>query len=212
MERKRSLALVVALLVGAYGTALSAGQDIQFERYDRDGDGVISLDEAKAADYEVLSERFEAYDEDGDGALTPGEFARFEETGLLGFDDYDVDGDDNISAAEAEEYGPEELYGNFEEYDLDENQTLDRDEFAQFRDDYAEQVAEGDRIERYDTNGDGVVSMEEAQEGPALLSERFEEYDVDGDGNLDEGEFARFEADHGGDMERKRERQTNGMD
>jgi len=53
-------------------------------------------------------------------------------------------------------------------------------------------------MSKYDTNGDGMISLEEAREaGPADLAENFEKYDENGNQQLDEGEFARFEAEHG---------------
>ncbi|MFP4560819.1 MAG: hypothetical protein ACLFRB_09320 [Thiohalorhabdus sp.] len=90
MQANRSLALVAALLIGSAGAVQAemheeghAGGTEKFEKYDKDGDGKISMEEAKEAGSEKLSENFESYDQDGDNALDQGEFARFEseETG-----------------------------------------------------------------------------------------------------------------------------------
>ncbi|HKJ86933.1 MAG TPA: hypothetical protein VKA48_00240 [Gammaproteobacteria bacterium] len=64
-------------------------------------------------------------------------------------------------------------------------------------------------FQKYDTNGDGTVSLEEAQKAHnSDLSKNFKQYDQNGDNKLDQGEFARFEAEQGGHMQKK----NNGMD
>ncbi|MFA9460213.1 EF-hand domain-containing protein [Thiohalorhabdus sp. Cl-TMA] len=195
MQWNRSLALLAVLLIGPVGAA-HAGDAGKFNEIDADGDGTISLEEAREAESDMLAEEFEQYDADDNDRLDQGEFARFEGTQLLNFDEYDVNNDGEISAAEAEEYGPESLSGNLEDYDRDEDESLDEGEFAQFEEDQTGMTEESPKFEEYDTNGDGVVSLEEAEEaGPHMLSENFGQYDTDEDENLDEGEFAQFEAD-----------------
>lgn len=51
---------------------------------------------------------------------------------------------------------------------------------------------EGALMRALDTNGDGVVSVEEAKANPDLARE-FQQYDQNRDGNIDQGEFSRFE-------------------
>jgi len=67
-------------------------------------------------------------------------------------------------------------------------------------------------MSKYDTNGDGMISLEEAQEaGPSGLAENFEKYDENGNQQLDEGEFARFEAEHGKEMKEEAGEQEGEM-
>ncbi|MFA9460212.1 hypothetical protein [Thiohalorhabdus methylotrophus] len=61
------------------------------------------------------------------------------------------------------------------------------------------------KFQEYDKDGDGKISMEEAQSAESQkLSENFEQYDENGNQELDQGEFARFEAEEtqeGGGMQ-----------
>jgi Ca2+-binding EF-hand superfamily protein len=67
-----------------------------------------------------------------------------------------------------------------------------------------EHKEKGGNMSKYDANGDGMISLEEARKaGPSGLAENFEKYDENGNQKLDEGEFARFEADHGKEMKEK---------
>lgn len=85
MQWKQSLALIAALMIGSTG-ALHAemhGEEggertSQFQKYDTNGDGVVSMEEAKNAETQDLAENFEQYDENGNQQLDQGEFARFE--------------------------------------------------------------------------------------------------------------------------------------
>lgn len=62
-------------------------------------------------------------------------------------------------------------------------------------------------MKKIDQNGDGVISLEEAKNaGVAGLPESFDDYDLNNNGSLEEGEFARFEEEHGGEL--KYESQT----
>jgi len=59
-------------------------------------------------------------------------------------------------------------------------------------------------MKQIDQNGNGVISLEEAKNaGVAGLAENFDDYDRNGNEKLEEGEFARFEADHGGKLKYK---------
>lgn len=84
MTGKYAITLLAILLIGSAGAVQAEGGMAEeevtaehFQRYDTNGDGVVSLEEARATESEVLVEKFGAYDENGDQTLDKGEFAKF---------------------------------------------------------------------------------------------------------------------------------------
>jgi len=85
MQRKHGLALATAVLIGSAGLVQAAmheetgGEEAhEFQKYDTNGDGMISLEEAKKAHDSDLTKNFKQYDRNGDNQLDQGEFARME--------------------------------------------------------------------------------------------------------------------------------------
>ncbi len=84
MPWKPSLAVTAALLIGAAGAVQAemhedAGQKASgFKEIDANGDGVVSLEEARKAGHSDLAENFQKYDANSNKELDQGEFAAFE--------------------------------------------------------------------------------------------------------------------------------------
>lgn len=70
----------------------------------------------------------------------------------------------------------------------------------------------GASFDKIDTNGDGVVSLEEAREaGGSGLAKKFQKYDANGDEEIDQGEFARFEKERAQEMKKEGQKKSGGM-
>jgi len=80
MKKRASLTVVTASAILLFTGTAGAEEFVQtFEQIDADGDGYISVEEAKIrAD---LSENLQASDENGDGKLNSAEFSAFEGKG-----------------------------------------------------------------------------------------------------------------------------------
>jgi hypothetical protein len=81
MQGKISLAVVSAVLLGFAGAAQAGDmgkKSSAMKQLDQNGNGKVSLEEAKAAGASELTDQFKKYDANGNETLEPGEFARFE--------------------------------------------------------------------------------------------------------------------------------------
>ncbi|WP_230090696.1 EF-hand domain-containing protein [Pseudoalteromonas rubra] len=70
---KTAMTMMTAMALTVLATQAIAGED--FEKYDTDGDGTISLNEATANS--ALMGQFEDLDSNGDGLLSRKEFSEF---------------------------------------------------------------------------------------------------------------------------------------
>jgi Ca2+-binding EF-hand superfamily protein len=66
--------LVLALSIAGFAAGPAFAQMADFAQTDADGNGLITLEEAKAAGFEWTDEQFVSADKDGDGSLSVEEF------------------------------------------------------------------------------------------------------------------------------------------
>jgi Ca2+-binding EF-hand superfamily protein len=66
--------LVLALSIVGLAAGPALAQMADFAQTDADGNGLISLEEAKAAGFDWTDEQFVSADKDGDGSLSVEEF------------------------------------------------------------------------------------------------------------------------------------------
>lgn len=149
------------------------GHEVAFEDADLDGDGRVSLGEARAV-------RIRADDEwdlrvQDDAALGAGE--QQADTGLseLAFDDLDRDGDGEISREEARQAPV--LVEQFEQWDTNNDGALQAAEFDRALADF----------EPYQAGEDGEMTEQVIDEEIRIRD--FEFWDRDGDGLIDRVEF-----------------------
>ncbi len=71
---KKLLAIIAASML-----TVAAAQAAEFAEVDGDGDGMVSMEEAKAAMPDLSDEAFSGADSDGDGSLNEEEFASLSE-------------------------------------------------------------------------------------------------------------------------------------
>jgi Ca2+-binding EF-hand superfamily protein len=90
------------------------------QRYDADGDGVISLQEFQAAGDAMFAQ----LDADGDGRISAEEFAAFERRHARGFARMDADGDGYVTKAEFDDA----RMARFNALDVNGNGVIDADE------------------------------------------------------------------------------------
>ncbi|CAE7213084.1 CML14 [Symbiodinium sp. CCMP2592] len=171
--------------------------EVDFDKLDTDGDGVVSKDELAAAlDWDSMQDTkdqdmFKNYD-DGDGVLSRDELKRMQ----VDFDKLDTDGDgvvskDELAAAlDWDSMQDTKDQDMFKKYD-DGDGVLSRDELKRMQVDF----------DKLDTDGDGVVSKDElaaALDWDSMLDttdqDMFKNYD-DGDGVLSRDELKRMQVD-----------------
>jgi Ca2+-binding EF-hand superfamily protein len=132
MAPKSLLVFATALFSGSY--ALAQSFDEHFTRLDKNGDGVISRDEAVVN--EKLSKHFDAIDGDKDGMLTKEELqgrqrerrskylSRLEQR----FNAADKDGDGALTRAEAEAGNTGRIVEHFDRIDANKDGKITLDE------------------------------------------------------------------------------------
>ena len=170
------------------------------EKFDTDGDGVIS-EEEKENFRAHMRDRFTAR---GPGGMGPG----MDRASML--EKFDADGDGTLSEAEKEEahnFFQERrkkfMAKRMEKLDTDGDGKLSQEERAAAREqgggfrkmgDKAGRYARGyqDRVKRFDADGDGVLSEDEKAAAKAAGKKRRAEmisrFDTDGDGELSKEE------------------------
>lgn len=155
-------ALAATVALGAMAPTLAdarqgRGQDISFEQFDQNGDGVLSVADIEAA----RAERFAMIDADGNGSLSPEEFANQRGAARAAragdrVEELDQNGDGLLSAEEMASAEPGERRGmrKGRRGGGDPMQRLVR------------------LIERFDTDGDWALSEAEFDTAKAHMLER----------------------------------------
>jgi len=177
----------IATLLATSGIAFAhGGEGHGLARFDRDGNGVVSRDEMRAA----ASEHFDKVDANKDGRITADEMqAAGRDRASKHFAKKDKNGDGKLTRDEVA-HMPDQVFARI---DANHDGALAPDELA------AAHQGHGDRgakfFEHLDTNHDGVVSKDEALAG---ADQRFSKMDANGDGVVTKDEVkARF-GHHGG--------------
>ena len=175
--RRFLAAAALAVVVGAGPTAVWAGQNQAgadespfLQRFDQDGDGLISAEEFPGDE-----NQFNRLDINGDGYLEPDEVPppppRRGPDAQRIITEFDVDGDGQLSSAEFP--GPAD---HFDKLDTDGDGFLNSTELLAGR----PGPPPGNGFQRDDADQDGLVSRAEFS-GPADL---FARLDADGDGYI----------------------------
>ena len=114
----------------------------------------------------------------------------------------DTDGDGRVSRAEAAAAGSERSGEWFDKIDLNKDGYITQDEMKQAREarhgmhaDMREKMEQ--RFKEADTNGDGQLSLDEAQSKMPRLAERFSALDTDKNGLLSKEEIRNGGPPHG---------------
>ncbi|HTN48087.1 MAG TPA: EF-hand domain-containing protein [Burkholderiaceae bacterium] len=122
--------LVAAAFSAAFSVAIAAPTDAPaprgFVALDKNGDGVISRDEA--AGHPRLAESFDRIDTDKDGVLSQDELRAARQAHHAGRTRLDANGDGMISRDEAK--AAPRLAANFDAIDTNKDGVLSRDELA----------------------------------------------------------------------------------
>jgi Ca2+-binding EF-hand superfamily protein len=162
-----------------------------FRKIDTNGDGVISKAEAKA--YPNIARQFNRIDSNGDGVLSPHEW-RAATTFLAKsptFNQYDINGDGVITRNETKAIPHSQLSHVFDRVDADDDGNISPVEFKAAQ----TNLLHGLSFSKIDTDGDGVISKDEAAKVP-LLNELFNRLDVNNDGVISKHEFENFQHRH----------------
>jgi Ca2+-binding EF-hand superfamily protein len=130
------------------------------------------------------------------GTATAGDQPRSDSPGMRA----DTDGDGRVSRAEATAVGTQRSANWFDRMDRDKDGYVTQDELKQARETRKQRHGEmkehmSERFKEADANGDGQLSLDEAQAKMPKLAERFTEIDADKDGMLSREELKR--AGHG---------------
>ena len=210
-ERLCSLAGEAAQLLGSsFDEKLQDEQDRRFgpseraaaliEALDRDGDETISKDEMQ----EFMRPRFAEFDIDKSGAIDREEliknflrrsaseqiFSKPEERASAIFSRYDDNGDERLTDEELSGF----IWSRYRAFDSNGDGSVDRDEFIKgFERTRTTGAPRPDMLlrgldrffDRWDGNGDGVVTEEEAPSPPWKL---YGPHDANGDGKLERDE------------------------
>lgn len=161
-----------------------------FAQFDKDGDGVISRDEAQAQPN--MGENFQVVDTNDSGGIDSAEYeAAAANIAPLDFEFVDINGDGVISERESGAM-PISLREAFGTVDADGDTNVSPVEYEAAQVNFLDDVSFGS----IDTDGDGVIDKVEAQEAPAL-SEAYDRLDTDQDGLISRGEFKRGQTQTG---------------
>lgn len=153
-----------------------------YSELDRDGDGVISQQEAQSLP--SLSNNFRRVDTNTSGGIDEREYkAAAMHIADLRFDEVDVNGDGVISEREAGGMRVS-LKEAFDDVDTDGDNNVSRTEYGAA----TTNLLEGVEFSSLDQDGDGVIGDAEADNMP-VLSEAFDRIDTDGDGLITEDEL-----------------------
>lgn len=131
---------------GGYGARGGHRGEDMFKRWDTNGDGVISRDEANAAGAERVAKMFDQLDTNKDGQLTPDELRQAHQ--------------DRMAAMKGR------FDADFKNADRNGDGGLSKDEAAAMP-----MIAK--HFDEIDTNKDGVVSREEIEANHAKMGGRF---------------------------------------
>jgi Ca2+-binding EF-hand superfamily protein len=182
---KRAVPIVAALVLIS-GCAQMEAIDNPFagaqNRFDEDGDGVISKQEAQANDQ--LAASFSRIDTNRSGGIDPNEYdAAISNVAPLDFDEVDVNADGVISEREAASM-PVSLKEMYSTVDADGDGNVSPTEYTAA----TTNLLSGASFDDIDTDSDGVISLDEGAEFP-VLSDDYDRIDSDADGLISEEEF-----------------------
>jgi Ca2+-binding EF-hand superfamily protein len=182
---KRIMIASAVALLATSGLALAHGGGRGLARFDRDGNGVVTRSEMRTS----AAERFDKIDTNHDGKLTADEIqAAHREMAAKHFAAKDTDKDGKLSRAEVAKM-PDALFARL---DANHDGFLTPDELAQGHNGHG-----GKGFMRADTDGDGVITRDEAL---AASDKRFARLDTNGDGVLTQEEMnAHHHGRHGKD-------------
>jgi Ca2+-binding EF-hand superfamily protein len=132
------ICLAVATLIPALASAKpKQGPGNAFDRIDRNGDQVITINEATAADATRFIENFDVIDKDGNGEVTPTELTEHRKQRIgdrqARREAMDADANGAISYNEAVQGGARRLVDNFDRLDTDGDGEVTRDEMRKAR-------------------------------------------------------------------------------
>lgn len=190
-------ALVLASIAGiavAQGNAPHHGFLDRLRAADTNADGMLSRDEAAALPR--ISANFDAIDTNHDNYITFDELrAFFKAHHAKRHGDFlkrlDTDGDGRISKAEAAT--APRLAQHFDQIDANHDGFLTQEEIRA-----AHQAMRVAHWKRIDTDGDGKISLAEAQANAPRLAAHFDQVDANHDGFITPDELrAAFHAMHG---------------
>lgn len=181
----RMMIASVAALLATSSLAFAHGAGKGLARFDRDGNGVVTRSEMRTTE----GERFDKIDTNHDGQLSVDEMqAAHREAAAKHFAEKDADKDGKLSRAEVAKM-PDAVFARI---DANHDGFLTPDELAQAHGGHGEK-----RFLRADTNGDGLISRDEAL---ARSDKRFARLDTNGDGVLTQEEMsAHHHGKHGKD-------------
>jgi Ca2+-binding EF-hand superfamily protein len=163
---------------------------MRFDAMDRDHDGQIEASEIDAS--HPWHEHFALADANHDGVVTRAEMEAYRPPmrPFARFEDIDANHDGTISRAELDAYRPMHGGMRFEAMDRNHDGMLDAGEVAA-------DARWHDRFAMADTNHDGKVSRDEADEAREAMRDR--DHDRDHDGDVDEMDCASAMEHHDGD-------------
>ncbi|HET6655051.1 MAG TPA: hypothetical protein VFH57_02285 [Gammaproteobacteria bacterium] len=160
-----------------------------FQEWDSNGDGVLS--QREASDYQPLAKNFNRIDSNGDGNINENEYAAA--TTFLskqpGFSSYDLNGDGFITEQEADAAPRGGLQDVFDDVDADDDGNVSPAEFAAA----TINLLGGVDFNSIDTDGDGAISGDEAQDKAPLLWQEFDRVDLNGDDQISKEEYQNFQ-------------------
>lgn len=178
----RTMIATVAALLATSSLAFAHGAGKGLARFDRDGNGVVTRTEMRT----TASEHFDKIDTNKDGQLSVDEIqAAHREAAAKHFAAKDTDKDGKLSRAEVAKM-PDAVFARI---DANKDGFLTPDELA-----LAHQGHGHKGFGHADTNGDGMISRDEAL---ARSDKRFARLDTNGDGVITQEEMNAHHGEHG---------------
>ena len=190
--------VAVILIVMAAGTMAAAAPDApagvaeRVLRADENTDGRISFDELKAAAPGVSRGQFDRWDQDGDGMLTAADAVRAGRTGarnrvVATLRRADADHNRQVSYEELSAVAPGVTRARFDRWDRNGDGVLSRADRAEDSDgsraDARRKLVQ--QVRKADADGDGAVSFDELTAAkPGFPRAAFDRLDRNGDGVL----------------------------